>query len=236
MTFNRLSKMVAWSLLLSAAVSAAGPASDGGDVPGSLERLINPTVGQWVLYRVLDASSNQQLTVRQSIVGKKMVADRDAYWVETDIMSREGGRIIRKTLIAINPTGADRILQLVEKAGSEPARIVPVPHQPKTTEKPAGQKPAVEDIGEETLITPAGSIRTRHVRVTSPQSSQDVWTNDEVGLSGMVKSVSETGQMELIAYGKTGATSAIIEQPLEMDVQQDVQNPEPEVSAGENEP
>jgi len=232
MTLKRLCKIVACSVLL----SAACPASDGADVPGSLDRLVNPTVGQWVLYRVLDTSTNQQLTVRQSIVGKKTVAGRDAYWVETDIMSREGGRIIRKTLIAINPTGPDKILELVEKAGSEPARIVPVPEQPDTAEKAAERKPTVEQIGEETLTTPAGTIRARHVRVTSPEGSQDVWTNDEVGLSGMVKRVSATGEMELISYGKTGATSVIMEQPIEMDHRQDVQKPEREASAGENEP
>ena len=234
MTFNRLSKIMACCVLVSAAVSAAGPASDGNDVPGNLDRLINPAVGQWVLYRVLDMSTSRQLTVRQSIVGKKMVAGRDAYWIETDIMSRDGGRIIRKVLIAIDPTGPDSILEIVEKAGSAPAQKVPVPEQPADSETRAGQKFAVEDIGEETLTTPAGSIRTRHVRVSSADGSRDVWTSDDIGLSGMVKRVSSAGEMELISYGKMGATSAIIELPLEMDVQQDVQKPEPEVSAGEN--
>ena len=63
-----------------------------------------------------------------------------------------------------------------------------------------------------------------------------MWTSDEIGLSGMVKRVSSAGEMELISYGKTGATSAIIEQPLEIDVQSGAQATEPEVSAGENEP
>ena len=231
MIFKRLSKIVAGSVLVSAAVSAAGPAPDGGDVPGNLDRLINPTVGQWVLYRVLDASTSQQLTVRQSIVGKKPVAGEDAYWVETDIMSRAGGRIIRKALIAVDPAGPDRILEIVEKAGSAPAQKVLVPEQPADSETAARQKPAVKEIGEETLTTPAGEILTRHVRVTSSEGSRDVWTSDEIGLSGMVRRVSSTGEMELISYGKTGATSAIIDQPLEIDVQQDVQIPEPEVSA-----
>jgi hypothetical protein len=232
MIFKRLNKIMACCVL----VSAAGHAADGGGVPGNLDRLINPAVGQWVLYRVLDTSSGQQMTVRQSIIGKKTVDGRDAYWIETDVMSRDGGRFIRKALIAIDPTEPDRILEIIEKSGSSPARKVPVPEQPASSETPAGQKPTVEDVGEETLTTPAGSIRTRHVRVSSAEGLLDVWTSDEIGLSGMVKRTSPAGEMELISYGKTGASSAIMEQPFEINVQPGAQTTAPEASAGENKP
>jgi len=235
MTIRQLCSVVACTLTVAATAATTGPASKKGDQPLEIDRLVNPKVGQWVLYDMRDAATGKQLTVRQSIVGKKTVDGRDAYWIETDVMSREGSRVIRKMLITDEPAESRKILEIIEKTGAEPARVVPVPKPDPTEHNRTKPDVTVEEIGPETVITQAGSIEARHFRVKSSEGSHDVWTSDKVGLSGTVRRVSAAGEMVLVAYAPTGAASAIIEEPTEPAVQPSVREPASPGPAKENE-
>jgi len=222
------------SLLIAATVASAGAASADSGLLSQFDRLVNPKVGQWTVYEVRDAATGKELRVRQAIVGTETVDGGDAYWIETDVMLRSGSRLIRKMLVAIGPTGPERVLKIIEKTGAEPARYVPVPELTDAEQSENGRQPDIEEVGDETIKTEAGEFRTRHIRIKSDEGIQDVWVSDEVGLSGTVRTMSEAGEMILVAYGKSGATSLIMESVQESDSEQKEQKTKVEVSVEES--
>jgi hypothetical protein len=199
-------------LAVAVAISGAGLCAQSGDLLKDIEKLKDPKVGQWVLYEMRDAARGAKLTMRQSIVGKETMDGKDVYWLETDIMPRKGDRMVTKILFKDYPSDPANILKIIEKLGDEPPREVPVPkleERSPTAKTGRAEKVRGKEIGKETFNTRTGSVEARHFKVEDPAGTSEIWTSDKVGLSGVVRKVGPSGEMILIAYGDSGAQSAI---------------------------
>jgi hypothetical protein len=163
-------------------------------------------VGQWARYSVSQNLGGPMPMVQFrtiSIVGRRG-AD---FWVETaeefsGIASGHGP--VRKMLVAF---GA-----LVERVGGEAYVMNPDSSVRRESLVRGGgerARPAFPEgwtrLGEESLTTPAGAVRSVHWR----RGEDDAWVSAEAGPIGLVRYRSTAAEIELVGRGESGARSRI---------------------------
>jgi hypothetical protein len=164
-------------------------------------------VGEWARYSVSENLGGGMPMVQfrtVSVVGKR----GDAFWVETadEFGGMAAGRGPTRKLLV--PFGA-----ITERVGTEGYVMAPDSAvRRQTLLRDAGgpaRRAAFPEgwtrVGEETVATPAGSIRAVHWR----RGSDEAWTSAEAGPLGLVRYRSADLEIELVGHGESGARSQI---------------------------
>jgi len=134
---------------------AAGPVGAQGPLGNLLgDELIDPRPGIYAWYEVEDAKTGQVLFMRQAIVGEERVGRRDGYWLEIEILPREGFPAIYKMLVTGPANERDHLHQVIAKPGAGPRVELPVAELFADEQEP----PTPERLGEETVSTQQGEI------------------------------------------------------------------------------
>ena len=150
-----------------------------------LRGILNPVVGSGGQYEI--ASGNGDKTsMEMVIVAKETVDGKDAYWFENTISNAHmGGDMITKALTVINgqDTVVSRIImQMPNRLPMEmPAQMVQMHGQ----KRPADIRGDAEDVGPESVTTPAGTFAAEHYRMKD--GSADMWIAAKAGPYGLVK-------------------------------------------------
>jgi len=164
--------------------------------------------GEWARYNITQTfgATGQQLTRFRtiSVVGS---AD-DRFWVEVQEESMGMMRATQPTRKMLIPFGA-----ITDRAMSVALTLFPDSSIRRTTVlRPAmadAAKPAFpegwERLGEETLTTPAGELKTRHYR----KGDEELWAAAGAGPIGLVRYRGANVTIELVGRGGTGAKSKI---------------------------
>ena len=154
----------------------------------------NPVVGAGGTYEVTKKDGTKT-TMEMAIVGKESVDGKDGYWFEVTIPGTELGTMIMKSLTVRNDqdmTSTRMIMQMGDRAPMEmPSRMTQ-----NREKQPADIRQLAEEVGPESVTTPAGTFATTHYKMKD--GSGDVWVADKAGPFGMVKFVGKDNSMLLI--------------------------------------
>jgi hypothetical protein len=154
----------------------------------------NPVVGAGGTYEVTKKDGTKT-TMEMAIIGKESVDGKDGYWFEVTIPGTEVGTMIMKSLTVRNDqdmTSTRMIMQMGDRQPMEmPSRMTQ-----NREKQPADIRQLAEDVGPESVTTPAGTFATTHYKMKD--GSGDVWVADKAGPFGMVKFVGKDNSMVLI--------------------------------------
>ena len=192
---------LAFILGISLMVSTFAPAqSIIGDVLAG--KLVKPKVGQWAWYDLVDTQSKGRYVLRQAIVGTEDVGRETGYWLEIELVPEVGFPAFYKLLLtgpASNPANVHRVLV---KEGKDPVQEMPtdgLAQVPETFEAPKQQS-----LGRVEVETPGGKVKAEHVILTEPDGAVEIWLNDEVRPTGIVRMRAAYGEMILRNHGEGG--------------------------------
>ncbi len=145
----------------------------------------NPVVGAGGTYEVTKKKDGSKTTMDMAIVGKESVDGKDAYWFEVTIPGTEMGTMIMKSLTVRddqNMMSTKMIMQMGDRPPMEmPAQMT----QARQQKQPADIRQLADEVGPESVTTPAGTFATTHYKMKD--GSGDVWVADKAGPFGMVK-------------------------------------------------
>jgi len=145
------------------------------------------------------------------------------YWYEVEETDPKTGAVtIIKMLISGNPQEIGTIRRMIMKSGKDkatelPPQLMQMINQP-LPETTKVEQPKVKNLGTEKVKIKDKTLKCDHLQyISKDKATAEAWTNAEVPLFGLVKSISPESITELIEYG-TDAKSAITEKPevLEM--------------------
>jgi hypothetical protein len=203
------------ALTLGAALAPALGAQDLADLCRSLSAV---TVGQWASYAGiggrLDASQS-----RLAAVGSERTRDSTLYWLELNHASAQNPGDVGIVQVLVPSFGLDLsgIRGLIVKTGAQPPMRIPNEVLPLIVQQ-LGQTNSVfemayrctgaETVGWETVMVPAGAIRSLHVKTAGGEA----WLSPDVPFGFVKLAFAAGGQMVLTGRG-TDAKSSIPETP-----------------------
>jgi len=155
----------------------------------------NPVVGSGGAYEV-QSKDGQKSNMEIAIIGKESVGGKDGYWFEMTMANpRMNGVIVMKSLTATdgeNVVVSRMIMQMPGSAPMEmPTQMMQVHHQPQT----ADIRKEAEDVGPESIKTPAGTFACEHYRLKD--GSGDSWVSQKAAPYGLVKFQGKDSSMVL---------------------------------------
>lgn len=157
----------------------------------------NPVVGAGAAYSVTSQGKTSEMEM--AVVGKETVDGKDGYWFEMTMQDqREKGTFVMKYLYVLD--GAQtRVVRMVMQAPGQPPMEMPTSMMGRMG-APATQAADVrtlsQDLGGESVTTPAGTFACEHFR--SKDGSGDVWVAKDLPPYGLVKSQGHDYTMTLI--------------------------------------
>jgi len=195
-----------WTILAGSASAQMGmsmrPAMPAGVFTG--------TVGSGAQYEST-TSDGAKTTIEFAVVGKEAVNGKDAYWLEWTATAGHMGEMVMKVLITPDSTSGATSRMIMQMAGRPPMEM---PSQSRTGSQPAPKmdiRGESEDVGKESVTTPAGTFVCEHYR--AKDGSSDTWISTQVAPFGVVKTQGKNSSMLLIKQ-VTDARDKIVGTPV----------------------
>ncbi len=195
-------------LTLTVALSASAQGIVGDLLAG---KLVDPKAGQWAWYTVTDGDSGRQYAVRQAIVAEESVGRKDGYWLEVEVVPEVGYKTVYKILLTGPASDPKNIHRVLIKQGLDAAQELEVLQQDQGGDGSFRRK----SLGMDNVVTNSGVIRAEHYTINDEGRTVDLWLNDTILPTGIVRLRSAEGEMVLNTYGFGGsdARSLIAENP-----------------------
>ncbi len=194
-----------WCIVLAVGMMAlvSGPAWSQNVVNDLLGgKLIKPKVGQWVWYNLTGKDGKTQYAVRQAVVGEEKVGRDTGYWVEFEVAPQVGFKTIYKVLLTGPASDPKNIHRIIVRDGPDEPKEVPVdPKQLGSSKKDEGTR---ESLGMENVETGEGLLRAEHLKVAQEERVLDLWVNDDICPTGIVRLSTADGEMILRSHGFGG--------------------------------
>jgi hypothetical protein len=153
----------------------AGPAMRG---------ILNPVVGSGGEYE-MTTEKGTKMVMEIAIVGKESVGGKDGYWFETTFSDASMGRMVHKTLTVVD--GTDTVIsRMIMQMGNRPPMEMPTSMMKSSAQKQSADiRERAEDVGSESITTPAGTFTAEHYKMKD--GSGDAWVAAKAGPYGLVK-------------------------------------------------
>jgi hypothetical protein len=196
----------------------------GMHVAPAMRGIFNPVVGSGGEYE-MTTEKGTKMVMEIAIVGKESVAGKDAYWFETTMSNSPMGQMTMKMLTVVD--GTDTVIsRTIMQMGNRPPMEMPTQMTKSSAQKqPADIRDRAEDVGSETITTPAGTFTTEHDKMKD--GTGDAWVAAKAGPYGLVKFQGKDSTMVLTKV-ITDATGKITGTPVPFNptmFQQDQQHP-----------
>jgi hypothetical protein len=179
--------------------------------PSMPQGVFNPTVGSGAQYE-MTSTEGAKSTIEFTVVGKESVNGKDAYWLEWTMSSGRMGEMVMKVLMTPDSSNGVTTRMIMQMAGRPPMEM------PSQMTRPGGAQASPkmdirgesEDVGKESVTTPAGTFACEHYR--AKDGSSDTWISGQVAPFGVVKSQGKSSMTltKLI----TGAHDKIVGTPV----------------------
>lgn len=193
-----MSKVNKFALVIACCLLAVIPAvaqmgMRGG--PPQFRGIWNPVVGSGAAYEV-QSKDGQKSNMEIAIVGKESVAGKDGYWFEITMANpRMNGSMVMKSLTVTDGDNVVVSRMIMQMPGSEPmempTQMTQMHHQPQA----ADIRKDAEDVGPESVTTPAGTFACEHYRMKD--GSGDSWVSQKAAPYGLVKFQGKDSSMVL---------------------------------------
>ncbi len=174
-----------------------------GDVMSG--KLVNPEVGVYAWYTLEDKSEERVFYLRQAIVDEERIRLRRGHWVETEIIPQIGFPAVYKMLLtgpASDPRNMHRML--LKEGTQEPVEIDVEAMQEEAEEDGPESEVTRTLVGSEVLELPQGQMEADHYILEQDGRTTEIWVNDAVRPMGIIRMLSENGELMLLRYGKGG--------------------------------
>jgi len=196
----------------------------GMHVAPAMRGIFNPVVGSGGEYEIT-TEKGTKMVMEIAIVGKESVAGKDAYWFETTMSNSPMGQMTMKMLTVVD--GTDTVIsRTIMQMGNRPPMEMPTQMTKSSAQmQPADIRDRAEDVGSETITTPAGTFTTEHYKMKD--GTGDAWVAAKAGPYGLVKFQGKDSTMVLTKV-ITDATDKITGTPVPFNptmFQQDQQHP-----------
>jgi hypothetical protein len=182
------------------ALSATAKAQMGGMMrQGPQPRgLFNPIVGSGAQYEI-QSSNGKNMVMEIDVVAKESVAGVDGYWFETIMANPQmGGDVVVKVLTE-PAAGSAMVSKMIMQMGNRPPMEMPSQMtqmgQNAQKQAPTDIRSEAEDVGSESVTTPAGTFSCEHYRMKD--GSGDSWISDKVSPCGLIKHQGKDSTMVL---------------------------------------
>jgi hypothetical protein len=153
----------------------AGPAMRG---------IFNPVVGSGGQYEMMSEKGTKTV-MEIAVVGKESVDGKEGYWFEMTMANTAMGQMTSKTLTVLD--GQDTVVsRMIVQMGNRPPMEMPTQmYKTNAQKQPADIRDRAEDVGSESVTTPAGTFVTEHYKMKD--GSGDAWVAPKAGPYGLVK-------------------------------------------------
>jgi len=155
--------------------------------------VFNPVVGSGADYDI-QPTNGQKTSIEYAIVGKDSVDGKDGFWMEWTTAAGPMGEMVMKVLIVPGEASAQKVI--MQMAGHPPMEM---PMQGRMNGGSATAPPDVrnlaEDVGTESVTTPAGTFSCEHYRMKD--GSGDTWVSSKVPPFGVIKHQGKDSSMVL---------------------------------------
>ena len=194
-------------VLLILAFTCAAQAQFGMMKTPEVRGVFNPVVGEGASYQMVDEKGTREFDIA--------VLDKDAsggYWTEYSIQDPKGQTVYAKQLITRQGTDALVQRMIVQMPGQPPMEISSMMQRMQgQAAKPQKLdfRAEAQNLGTESVTTPAGTFSCQHWRTTKEKDNADVWISDKVKPWGLVKMSGKDGTFtvaRLITNAKTHIT------------------------------
>jgi len=209
---------------------------------GSTSKATQPQVtdGAWAKYNTDEINGNEEGDFQISIVGMEKCGNTNCTWFEMEFWKKAGDHDIMKYLMKGNlDKGQSGTFSIITKHNDEQATelIFDIPEDTTRKQEADADSLAKTDVditdfhptsfsdaeGEwkmdkQTITVPAGTFECIHTTYIKKDTKEkaEVWHSTKVPVTSIVKMKSEDGEMKLLAYGTSGAKSAITEKPKQI--------------------
>lgn len=162
----------------------------------SMRGVWNPVVGSGAAYSI-EQKGGEKSEMEMAIVGKETVDGKDGYWFEMTMQSPRGeGQMVMKSLTVVDGSNTTVKRMIMQPPGQQPMEMpMAMMQQRGSTTRSADIRSEAEDVGSESVTTPAGTFACEHYRMKD--GSADVWVAKNVAPYGVVKSTSKDTTMLL---------------------------------------
>jgi hypothetical protein len=170
--------------VLMAVMPLLASAQMGMHVAPAMRGIFNPVVGSGGEYE-MTTEKGTKMVMEIAIVGKESVAGKDAYWFEMTMSNSPMGQMVMKSLTVVD--GTDTVVsRMIMQMGTRPPMEMPTQMTKSSAQKqPADIRDRAEDVGSETITTPAGTFTAEHYKMKD--GSGDAWVAAKAGPYGLVK-------------------------------------------------
>jgi hypothetical protein len=169
--------------MLAATLPALAGAQMGMHAGPAMRGIFNPVVGSGGEYEMTTDKGKTVMEI--SVVGKESVDGKDGYWFEMAISNASMGQMISKSLTVLD--GQDTVVsRMIMQMGSRPPMEMPTQMYKANAQKQSADiRDRADDVGSETVTTPAGTFITEHYKMKD--GSGDAWVAPKAGPYGLVK-------------------------------------------------
>ncbi len=206
-------KMAIRSMLLAVAVvgiSQISAAQMGMARTPSVAGVFSPQVGAGAAYE-REGKGEQKISFEMAVVGK----EGEGYWIEYTMPSPHG-TLYMKTLLSRQSDDVTVQRSIVQMPGRPPMDMSSMMkmHGMQSEQSKADMRANAEDLGTQTITTPAGTFSCQHWR--SKKDGSEYWLSDKVSPWKLVKM---TGKDETMTLTKviTDAKTHITGTPVSME-------------------
>ena len=202
----KLAIRLALALLAACGISQLAPAQMGMGMarPPSVAGVFNPEVGSGAAYEMVRKDGGQKTNFEMAVVGK----EGPGYWLEYTMQSPHG-TVYMKTLLARESDNVVIQRTIFQMPGRPPMDMSSMMkmHGMQSEESKADMRTNAENLGTETITTPAGTFSCQHWR--SKKDASEYWLSDKVSPWKLVKMTGKDQTMTLtkvISDAKTHIT------------------------------
>ena len=156
----------------------------GMHVAPAMRGIFNPVVGSGGEYE-MTTDKGTKMVMEIAIVGKESVAGKDGYWFEMTMSNSPMGQMVMKSLTVVD--GTDTVVsRMIMQMGTRPPMEMPTQMNKSSAQKqPADIRDRADDVGSETVTTPAGTFTAEHYKMKD--GTGDAWVAPKAGPYGLVK-------------------------------------------------
>ena len=173
---------------------AAAAAQFGRSASPTLRGVWNPVVGSGAAYE-LTKKDGTKTEMEMAIVGKDSVDGKEGYWFEITVSDSPMGTMVMKSLSVRDDQSMVTSRTIMQMANRPPMEMPAQMIKAHAEKQPADVRQLADEVGAESVTTPAGTFNTTHYRMKD--GSGDVWVADKVGPYGMVKYQGKDSSMVL---------------------------------------
>lgn len=201
------------SLFIAFTFAQVATAQMGMGGPPTLAGVFNPTVGSGASYEMVKKEGGEKTAFDIYVVDK----EAGGYWIEYAMQNpRMGGSMYMKSLMARQSDDIMIQRTIVQMAGRPPMDMTSMMkmHPMQSQQSKADMRADAQNLGTETITTPAGTFSCQHWR--GKKDGSEYWLSDKVTPWNLVKMTGANNTMTLVKV-ITGAKTRITGTPVSME-------------------